>query len=48
MDQASGYLYPVVNDPQYGTLGAPIEGFTIPGLPMTAAAAAALVEKDID
>lgn len=41
-----GYLYPVTVDPEYGINGGPIEGPTGPG-PMTAAKAAALIQKEI-
>jgi hypothetical protein len=46
--EETGYLYPVVGDPVYGINGGPVEGpVGTLGVPLTAAAAAALIQKEV-
>lgn len=45
---ASGFLYPVHPEPIVGDNGGPIEGPIDNTGPLTAAKAAALIQKDID
>jgi len=46
--QETGYLYEVEYvEANNGVNGGPIQGYSIPGEPMTAASAAALVQKEV-
>ena len=46
--QQTGYLYEVPYvEANNGVNGGPIQGYSIPGEPMTAAAAAALIQKEV-
>ncbi len=48
MAEEDGYLYPVPVEPVVGVNGGPIEGpVGTEGVPLTAAAAAALVQKEV-
>lgn len=48
VESASGFLYPVEPEPVVGVNGGPIVGPPPSGRAMTAKAAAALVQKEVD